>query len=134
MHKLWKNCYCILFSSFFCFRSTGRKFDLRIYVLVTSFHPLKVWLAREGFARLSGELFALDKIDDSRIHLTNMAIQLKGRSLDDEKHSSPENVQVKAGEILTSKYQYSLTVSSSQFSIKQQSDQHSSSISKKSIY
>lgn len=55
----------------------GRKFDLRMYALVTSFHPLKAWLAREGFARLSGELFDLENIDDSRVHLTNMAIQLK---------------------------------------------------------
>ncbi|XP_076174403.1 putative tubulin polyglutamylase TTLL9 [Ptiloglossa arizonensis] len=55
----------------------GRKFDLRIYALVTSFHPLKVWLAREGFARLSTELYDLEDIDNSRVHLTNMAIQLK---------------------------------------------------------
>lgn len=44
---------------------------------MTSFYPLKVWLAREGFARLCGQLFDLENIDDNRVHLTNTAIQLK---------------------------------------------------------
>lgn len=41
-------------------------------------------MAREGFARLSGELFDLENIDDSRVHLTNMAIQLKTHTVDDD--------------------------------------------------
>ncbi|XP_006617596.2 probable tubulin polyglutamylase TTLL9 [Apis dorsata] len=84
----------------------GRKFDLRIYTLVTSFHPLKAWLAREGFARLSSELFDLDNIDDSRVHLTNMAIQLKIHG-DEKKNHSKKGYKwalIKVREYLTARH------------------------------
>ncbi|KAL5110548.1 putative tubulin polyglutamylase TTLL9 [Taenia crassiceps] len=53
----------------------GRKFDLRVYVLVTSFQPLKAWVYRDGFARLSNVGFSMESIDDQYVHLTNVAIQ-----------------------------------------------------------
>ncbi|XP_015684586.1 probable tubulin polyglutamylase TTLL9, partial [Protobothrops mucrosquamatus] len=49
----------------------GRKFDLRVYVLVTSYLPLKAWLYRDGFARFSNTRFTLNTLDDQYIHLTN---------------------------------------------------------------
>ncbi|KAL0241523.1 hypothetical protein GEMRC1_006758 [Eukaryota sp. GEM-RC1] len=55
----------------------GRKFDLRIYVLVTSYAPLNVFLYREGFARFSSSQFSMSSEDISNhyVHLTNVAIQ-----------------------------------------------------------
>ena len=56
-----------------------KKFDLRLYVLVTSFHPLKVWLFKQGFCRFCNEKYSVDvnDIDNIYIHLTNVAIQKK---------------------------------------------------------
>lgn len=50
---------------------------MRIYVLVTSFNPLEVFLYKEGFARLTTQPFTLDINDlkNQLVHLTNFAVQ-----------------------------------------------------------
>ena len=54
----------------------GKKFDLRMYVLVTSFRPLRMYLG-DGFARFCNVNYSSDlaDIDNPYIHLTNVAIQ-----------------------------------------------------------
>ncbi|XP_072206057.1 probable tubulin polyglutamylase TTLL9 isoform X2 [Excalfactoria chinensis] len=63
----------------------GRKFDLRVYILVTSYSPLKAWLYRDGFARFSSMRFTLNSIDDHYVHLTNVAVQKTAPDYDPEK-------------------------------------------------
>jgi len=55
----------------------GYKFDLRLYVLVTSFAPLEAFLYRRGYARLSSRPFTADvaHIADKFVHLTNSSVQ-----------------------------------------------------------
>ena len=55
----------------------GKKFDMRIYVLVTSYVPLRAYVYREGFVRFSNTRFTTERIEDSYVHLTNVAIQKK---------------------------------------------------------
>ena len=54
----------------------GYKFDLRIYVLVTSVNPLEIFIYRQGFGRFSTVPFNLDPNDKANkyIHLTNVSI------------------------------------------------------------
>lgn len=55
----------------------GRKFDLRLYCLVTSYKPLKAYIYKQGFARFSAYKYSIDtkQLDDMRIHLTNTTFQ-----------------------------------------------------------
>ena len=67
----------------------GKKFDLRIYCLVTTFHPLKAYLYQQGFCRFCNEKFSVDVSDINNIymHLTNVAIQKKYEKRSEE-HTS----------------------------------------------
>ena len=64
----------------------SKKFDLRIYVLVTSYRPLKVWLSSKGFARFCTEKYSHDlrDLDNMMMHLTNVAIQKDGEEYNSE--------------------------------------------------
>lgn len=55
----------------------GKKFDLRIYVLVTSYRPLRAYQYVHGFARFCNARYTNDgsDLDNPFIHLTNVAIQ-----------------------------------------------------------
>uniref|UniRef100_A0A7S0PTM5 Tubulin--tyrosine ligase-like protein 9 n=2 Tax=Coccolithus braarudii TaxID=221442 RepID=A0A7S0PTM5_9EUKA len=62
----------------------GKKFDLRIYALVTSFMPLVVYLYRSGFARFSSFRYNTNQknLGDTYVHLTNVAVQKTGPGYD----------------------------------------------------
>ena len=51
----------------------GRKFDIRMWVLVTA--SLDVYLFKEGYIRTSSKPFDLSDTNDIFVHLTNNAIQ-----------------------------------------------------------
>ena len=55
----------------------GHKFDLRLYVLVTSFNPLEAFLYDDGFVRMATEPYSTDadSLKNLFVHLTNSSIQ-----------------------------------------------------------
>lgn len=55
----------------------GKKFDLRMYVLVLSYRPLQALVYREGFARFCNVKYSADAdaMDNPFVHLTNVAVQ-----------------------------------------------------------
>ena len=53
------------------------KFDLRLYVLVAGTDPLRIFLSREGLARLSTKYYEEvndNNFDDMMMHLTNYSL------------------------------------------------------------
>lgn len=58
----------------------GRKFDLRLFVLVISFRPLRAYLYKDGFCRFCAITYdnSHENLENKYIHLTNVSIQKTG--------------------------------------------------------
>jgi len=54
----------------------GKKYDLRLYVLITGLKPLRIYLYNEGLVRISSERYSLNasSIENKFIHLTNIKV------------------------------------------------------------
>lgn len=57
----------------------GHKYDLRLYVLVTSFDPLRIYVFQEGLVRLATQPYATGKgtLGKRFVHLTNYSVNKK---------------------------------------------------------
>ncbi|CAK86156.1 unnamed protein product (macronuclear) [Paramecium tetraurelia] len=62
----------------------GKKFDMRIYLLCTSYQPLTLYLYRTGFARFTHHRYDNEDISNTYVHLTNVAIQKTSDNYDEK--------------------------------------------------
>jgi len=66
----------------------GKKFDLRMYVLVVGSRPQdqkdKVYFYRDGIVRIASEMYSTNSLDNPFIHITNNAINDKRNKIQNE--------------------------------------------------
>ena len=57
--------------------TNGHKFDLRLYVLLTSLQPVRAYLYADGLARFAAVPFSSSKaaLADKHVHITNVSVQ-----------------------------------------------------------
>lgn len=63
----------------------GYKFDLRIYAVVTSYHPLRIYIHQDGLVRFGTEKYAGSMLHNKFAHLTNTSINRNGPSYSTDK-------------------------------------------------
>lgn len=85
------------------------KFDLRIYVLITSVDPLRIYLYEEGLTRFATEEYSNDveSISNNFIHLTNFSVNRESENF--VQNSDPEEPEGSKW-TLTSLWKYFETV------------------------
>jgi len=70
----------------------GYKFDMRLYVLVTSFEPLRIYLFDDGLTRLSTEKYDNQKLRSIYAHLTNYTINKRSPKFQENTDEVIENM------------------------------------------
>ena len=72
----------------------NKKYDLRIYVLITSYSPLKVFLYENGLVRFATEDYKKGDYDNIFIHLTNYSInKLNAKYKKNTNNNNNNNIQ-----------------------------------------
>ncbi len=68
----------------------GYKYDLRVYVLVSSYDPLKIYVYNDGLVRFATEKYSLSSTDLKKrfIHLTNFSVNKKSENFKSNMASS----------------------------------------------
>ena len=71
----------------------GHKYDLRLYVCVTSFEPLKIYLFSEGLVRLATVPYSTSKssLKQRFMHLTNFSVNKKSEAYVKNNNSDLKN-------------------------------------------
>ena len=70
----------------------GKKFDLRLYVCITSVDPLRAYWHKEGLARFASEPYALtaDNLEAREVHLTNYTVNKNAPEPEPEPEPEPD--------------------------------------------
>lgn len=65
------------------------KYDLRIYVCVTSYNPLRIYLFNEGLTRFATEKYTtnINQLSKRYVHLTNYSVNKNNKSFIKNKSS-----------------------------------------------
>lgn len=72
----------------------GFKYDMRIYVLVSSYDPLIIYMFKDGLVRFSTEKYTLKikHLKKRYIHLTNYSVNKKAEKYNKNKNTDPNEV------------------------------------------
>ena len=72
----------------------GRKFDLRIYVLVTHADPLRIYLFKDGLARFATAKYTIDPstLKNRYMHLTNYSVNKRNEEFEKNQDADDDGV------------------------------------------
>lgn len=72
---------------------SGRKFDLRQWVMVRSFRPLKVYMFSSCYLRLCNEPYDLGDLENRQRHISNWSVNKRGKHVSDGAVASLDEFQ-----------------------------------------